>query len=84
MTTLFICKAIEDANKAIELDPNDSLYEGTKTEILFKMGKEEEFFASLERALQLGIDPNILDREIKKKYGETERYTKLLGKYPNE
>lgn len=74
-------KGFEYINKALALEPENGLYNGTKAEILFDMGNEELFFQSLELALKFGMETNLIDDAMKVKYKNDSRFTEILSQY---
>ncbi|ROS18408.1 hypothetical protein EDF65_2804 [Chryseobacterium nakagawai] len=74
-------KGLEYINKALALEPENGLYNGTKAEILFDMGNEELFFQSLELALRFGMEANLIDNAMKVKYKNDSRFITILSQY---
>lgn len=74
-------KGLEYINKALALEPENGLYNGTKAEILFDMGNEELFFQSLELALKFGMETNLIDDAMKIKYKNDSSFTTILSQY---
>lgn len=74
-------KSLEYIDKALVLEPENGLYNGTKAEILFDMGNEDVFFQSLELALKFGMETNLIDDVMKVKYKNDSRFTTILSQY---
>lgn len=74
-------KGLEYINKALVLEPENGLYNGTKAEILFDMGNEELFFQSLELALRLGMETSLIDNAMKVKHKNNSRFMTILSQY---
>lgn len=74
-------KSLEYIDKALTLEPENGLYNGTKAEILFDMGNEECFFQSLELALKFGMEASLIDNAMKIKYKNDNRFTTILSQY---
>ncbi|MCX8525608.1 hypothetical protein OF897_16970 [Chryseobacterium formosus] len=74
-------KSLEYIDKALVLEPENGLYNGTKAEILFDMGYEDLFFQSLELALKFGMEANLIDDAMKVKYKNDSRFTTILSQY---
>ena len=73
--------ALADISKVIKMDKNYALAYATKAEILFALNDDEGFYEFFEISVKKGIDPNILDSGIAKKYGSEERYKSIVDKY---
>lgn len=74
-------KALEYINKALILEPENGLYNGTKAEILFDLGNEDLYFQSLELALRFGMEASLIDNAMKEKYKNDDRFTMILSQY---
>ncbi|WP_420574616.1 leucine-rich repeat domain-containing protein [Kordia sp.] len=73
--------ALESINKALQYKKKDAIIHATKAEILFALKEKEEFYKSFETAVYLGVDPTILDSNIKRKYGKEKRYKIIVGDF---
>ena len=76
--------ALKSINKAIKFDKKGGITHATKAEILFAMNDEKGFYEAFETCIHLGVDPNILDPAIKKKYGKTKQYKIITGELKKE
>ncbi len=74
-------KAFEIIYIAQKLDAKNAEVYGTKAAIYSSKGDEEKFYELLEKAIQLKVDLNNLDDDIKEKYKDEKRFQELLKKY---
>lgn len=78
--------ALEDIYKAIEIDSDESVLYATLGEIRYSMGNINEFYINLDKAFDLGQDPNFIfndefTRDIYPALFKEERFRNLLEKY---